>query len=152
MSPLPLDAESVLLILENFDSIRAQLTKHFTSAGYDLFSSATLPDALALACENVPDVVIIDHSLRGGDAIAAIERLRTCLPQSYIVLIAPPDPEIHARAFRAGVSKVIPKTDRISELEDIAAPRCVYPRKRITPDSPGTRTPATFLGLSGSAA
>jgi DNA-binding response OmpR family regulator len=149
MAPLPLDSESVLLILENFDSIRAQLTKHFTSAGYDLFSSATLSDALELACENVPDVVIIDYTLRGGGALAAIERLRHCLPHSYIVLIAPEDADIHAKAFRAGASKVIPKTNRITELEDIAAPRCVYPRKRMTTERYMQEPSHASLGLLG---
>jgi DNA-binding response OmpR family regulator len=151
MTPLPLDAESVLLIIENFDSIRAQLAHHFTSAGYDLFSSATLNDAVSLACENVPDVVIIDYALKGGGALVAIERLRHCLPNSYIVLIAPQDTEIHSKAFRAGASKVIPKSEHIAELEDIAAPRCVYPRKRVMSDVPKPNL-GSILGWSGSAA
>ena len=151
MTPLPLDAESVLLIIENFDSIRAQLAHHFTSAGYDLFSSATLKDAVSLACENVPDVVIIDHALKGGGVLEAIARLRHCLPNSYIVLIAPQDMELHAKAYRAGASKVIAKSENIAELEDIAAPRCVFPRKRMMNESPKPDF-GSMLGWSGAAA
>jgi ActR/RegA family two-component response regulator len=83
MSPLPKAAESVLLIIENFDKIRADLAHHFVSAGYRLFSAATLRDALTLSNDNIPDVVILDFELRGGQALSAIEQLRTCLPQLH---------------------------------------------------------------------
>lgn len=142
MSPLPMDAESVLLIIENFDGLRAQLTKHFTDAGYDLYSSATLKDAMAIACQNVPDVVLLDYELRGADALKALAQMRECLPQSYIVLVAPEDLEIRARAFRAGASKVIPKSNKITELEEIAAPRCVWPRKKLAHSLPVPSMPA----------
>src|SRR5665811_1534349 len=51
----------IMLILEDFDEIRAFLSRHFTQQGYDVFSSATLRDAIAIAWEEAPHIIIVDY-------------------------------------------------------------------------------------------
>ncbi len=108
----------VVLILEDFDSIRAYLKNHFKMQGYDVCSAATILDALEMAEEEYPQVVIIDYDLSGEDAYEAIRRLRTILPLSYIVLMGGPDTaKIEESAKRSGASRVLAKAYELGELD-----------------------------------
>ncbi len=114
------EARFVLLILEDFDEIRAFLSRHFARDGYDVFSSATLRDALAIAWEESPQVILIDYDLCGETAIHAIERLHEARPDSFVVLIGGPGtPEVEEIALAAGASKVLSKAYAISEMDQI---------------------------------
>jgi ActR/RegA family two-component response regulator len=114
--------KTVLLILEDFDEIRAFLVRHFDQKGYEVYSSATLRDALVIAWEEAPRVILIDYDLRGETAVHAIGRLRDALPQSYIVLIGGPQTqEVAERAILAGASKVLSKAYAISEMDFIVS-------------------------------
>jgi ActR/RegA family two-component response regulator len=112
--------KTVLLILENFDEIRAFLVRHFDQKEYEVYSSATLRDALVLAWEESPKVMLIDYDLRGETALHAIQRLHFALPNSYIVLIGGPQTqEVTEQAILAGASKVLSKAYSISEMDYI---------------------------------
>ncbi len=110
----------VLLILEDFDEIRAYLSRHFIQYQYDVFSSATLRDALAIAWEETPTAILIDYITSGETAFRAIERLHEAVPQSYIVLVGGPDSEeIKQHALRVGASQVLPNSYTISDMDQI---------------------------------
>jgi ActR/RegA family two-component response regulator len=114
--------KTILLILEDFDDIRAFLVRHFDQRGYDVYSSATLRDALVIAWEEMPRVILIDYDLRGETAVHAIQRLHEALPESYIVLIGGPQTqEVTERAILAGANKVISKSYAISEMDYIVS-------------------------------
>jgi len=107
-----------LLILEDFDSIRAFLSRHFIKRGFDVYSSATLRDAVALAAESVPAVVIIDFDLSDTDAFFALEQLRLVSPQSCLILMGCPDsPSATERALRAGANKLLQKSYDLERLD-----------------------------------
>jgi len=117
--PLSRDGAPVVLILEDFDSIRAYLKNHFKMQGYDVCSAATIRDALEMAEEEYPQVIIIDYDLSGEDAYEAIRRLRAILPLSYIVLMGGPDTAtIEDNAKRSGASRVLAKAYELGELDD----------------------------------
>ena len=112
--------KTVLLILEDFDEIRAFLVRHFDQRRYEVYSSATLRDALVLAWEESPHVVLVDYELTGETAIHAIQRLHLALPHGNIVLIGGPQtPEGIEQAILAGASKVLSKSYAISEMDTI---------------------------------
>ena len=116
----PAKPKPILLILEDFDEIRAFLVRHFDQKGYDVFSASTLRDALVIAWEETPQVILIDYELSNETALHALERLHVALPQSYIVLIGGPQTrEVTERAILAGASKVLSKTYAISEMDYI---------------------------------
>jgi ActR/RegA family two-component response regulator len=110
----------ILLILEDFDEIRAFLAGHFTKQGYDVFSSATLRDALTLAREEPPSLIFIDYDLSDENAYHAIAQLRAMLPTSIIILMGGPGTiGIEERAKHAGASKVIDKTSDFTTMDEI---------------------------------
>ncbi len=114
--------KTILLILEDFDEIRAFLVRHFDKRGYEVYSSATLRDALVIAWEEMPRVILIDYDLRGETAMHAIQRLHEALPESYIVLIGGPQTqELTDRAILAGANKVLSKSYAISEMDYIVS-------------------------------
>lgn len=118
--------KAILLILEDFDDIRAFLVRHLDRRGYEVYSSATLRDALVIAWEETPRVILIDYDLKGETAVHAIQRLHEALPESYIVLIGGPQTqEVTERAILAGANKVLSKSYAISEMDYIisSAPR-----------------------------
>jgi DNA-binding response OmpR family regulator len=110
----------VLLILEDFDEIRAYLSRHFIQHHYDVFSSATLRDALAIAWEETPTAILIDYMICGETAFRAIERLHEAAPKSYIVLVGGTGTEeIKQHALTVGASQVLPKAYTISDMDNI---------------------------------
>ena len=109
-----------LLIIEDFDSIRALLSHHFKQRGFAVCSSATVRDALTLAREEHPKIIILDYDLSCENALNAIERLRAVLSDSYIVLMGGPGtPDVDERATHAGASAMLAKAYRLSELDEI---------------------------------
>jgi ActR/RegA family two-component response regulator len=110
----------VILILEDFDEIRAFLARHYVQQGYELFSAATLRDGMAIAWEDSPQLILVDYDLGGETAIHAIERLHEAQPHSYIVLLGGPQTiEVGDEAILAGASKVLSKAYNISEMDAI---------------------------------
>jgi len=110
----------VLLILEDFDEIRAFLSRHFMAHDFDVFSASTVRDALAIAWEESPQVVIVDYDLTSENALRAIERIRIAAPESYIVLIGGANTEsLFAGASEIGASKVISKVYALNEMDEI---------------------------------
>ncbi len=115
-------SKGTLLILEDFDAIRAYLSEHFRSHGYQVYSASALGDALAVAREEDPEVVAIDYDLGTENAYQAIEHLRSALPGSYIVLMGGPGThEIEERAKQAGASRVLGKAYHLAELDTIVS-------------------------------
>jgi DNA-binding response OmpR family regulator len=121
-------ARSALLIIEDFDEIRALLARRFTKHGFDVFSSATVRDALTIAREEAPQVIVIDYDLspipfEGGTgemACHAIRRLRETLPKSHILLMGGPDTvEFKEQTQLEGASKVLTKEFKESEIDKI---------------------------------
>ena len=118
MIPTSTEPRIVLLILEDFDEIRAFLANHFSKRGFDVFSSATLRDALAIAWEEDPRVIIIDYDLSGEIALHSIKRLHDARPESCILLVGGPQTlEVEEQAILAGATKVLSKSYEISEMD-----------------------------------
>ena len=123
----PNKSNSTVLILEDFDAIRALLSDHFKHRGYEVFSSATLAGALAMTNELArtngapPDILFIDYDLTDEDPFIAIHELRTSLPHSTIVMMGGPSaPQDQDRALRAGASWIMEKAYDLASIDQIA--------------------------------
>jgi DNA-binding NtrC family response regulator len=109
-----------VLIVEDFDGIRALLASHLQRNGYMVSSSATARDALVLAEEDHPQIIIVDYDLSGENALTVALRLHSMLPNSYIVLMGGPGtPNVEEQAHKVGVSAILSKAYRLSELDRI---------------------------------
>lgn len=80
-----------------------------------------------VAAEQLPDVVIVDLDLPGGDGVDALEAVRRTSPDSAcLVLTALSDDVELGRAIEAGAAAIVHKSAEMSEL--LAAIRAVAPR------------------------
>jgi len=77
----------VLLILEDYDAIRAFYSSHFEKRGFEVFSAARLADAIELAELEEPAIIIVDYDLAGESADKVVSRLRRHSPKSKIVVL-----------------------------------------------------------------
>jgi DNA-binding response OmpR family regulator len=75
-----------MLIVEDYDAIRAVLAKHYEHTGFTVYSASTLHGALVIARTVYPLIVLMDYELTGRNALHGIRQLREILPHSILVL------------------------------------------------------------------
>jgi len=87
--------------------------------------AGSIEEALRLASEASPDIVLMDVRLPDGDGIDAIARVRAAAPEALVlILTGHTDVDVLARAASAGASGFLPKESSISAIiETIRAAR-----------------------------
>jgi DNA-binding NarL/FixJ family response regulator len=77
-------------------------------------------EAVAMAAELRPDVVVMDIEMPRQDGLSATRRLREILPELVIVVVtAHRDPQWVLRATQAGASAFVPKNGSLPEMLDV---------------------------------
>ncbi len=108
-----------ILIIEDDADTRRGLELRLRHSGYDVVSAADAVTAITVARRTVPDLVILDLGLPGGDGFTVIEQLRalnSTAPIPIIVLSAR-DPGVHReRALKAGAAAFLQKPVDNAEL------------------------------------
>lgn len=79
-------------------------------------SAATCAQALELARETQPDVVVLDVDLDGEDGLQMIAALRRVARCEVVVLTSLVDPCVAAHALRSGASACVHKTAPAGDL------------------------------------
>lgn len=113
-----------VLVVDDTDHVRKMLVNILDIQGFEVVGEAPGADeALALAEETDPDVVVMDYKMPGTDGIAATERLREQDPdRAVIVYSAYLTDELRRRAEEAGALACVPKTSGVEALaREIAA-------------------------------
>jgi DNA-binding response OmpR family regulator len=120
-SPIGKDGQvKKLLIVEDFDTLRALVARRFANHGFEVDSADSLAGALSLVTEHSPQIVLVDCFLRNSDAIRTIEQIRLASPKSFVVLVGcPDDTNIAERALEAGAKKVVSKSDDPRMIDDL---------------------------------
>jgi two-component system, NarL family, response regulator DesR len=89
--------------------------------------AATTTDAVRLARQHRPDIVVLDLEMPPADGLAAAEQIRADLSTRIVMVTRHARPGVLRRALAAGVSGFVPKTTpaaRLAEIiRDIAAGR-----------------------------
>lgn len=112
--------KGTLLILEDYDAIRAFYSSHFEQRGYEVFSAVRLPDAVDLAEIEAPTVIIIDFDLSSETAENAVMRLHRHSPKSEIIVLGGLDkPDINKRLKAAGAIKHLSKAYDLTTVDQI---------------------------------
>jgi len=104
-------APKLLLVDDSLEATRS-LPEWLKRQGYETLVATRGPQALALAEQSRPDVVLLDAMLPGMDGIETCRRLRANPATSHIpvILISARSPEeARAEAMRAGASDVVVK-------------------------------------------
>jgi DNA-binding NtrC family response regulator len=128
-----------LLVVDDDDGVREVYTAHFSRAGFEVYSAATLQEAAERLAGTTFDAVISDIALTAqlgteGLAIAAyLRHLRRNPP--VVVLTAYGSPERAEAAARLGVDAFLHKPVSLVWLESLLRSR-IDDRRRGLPSEP----------------
>jgi DNA-binding NarL/FixJ family response regulator len=79
--------------------------------------ASTVKQALQMASESIPDVIVIDFQLDDANGLDAARQIRTSKREGAVVLLtANPDERTLRRALAAGCSGLVAKSGRLDEL------------------------------------
>ena len=76
-----------LLLVEDDPALSELLEYRFTNEGYDVRTTADGDEALLLASEDVPDLVILDWMIEGTSGIEVCRRLRRAKATAHVPII-----------------------------------------------------------------
>ena len=87
--------------------------------GFDVVGQASSGrEAIDVAEEMSPEVIIMDYKMPGMDGLAAARTIRERTPsQSIIIYTAYLDPDLEAEARRIGVALTVGKVEGLNQLE-----------------------------------
>ena len=116
-----------LLVADDHEVIRTGLATLLAGTDIKIVAeAATGKEAVEKAQECNPDVVLLDIRMPDGDGLSTLEKLRTAVPDSYVVMLSTYDnPTYIARAVALGASDYVLKgssrDDLISTIMTAAA-------------------------------
>ena len=105
-----------ILLIEDDPALRRALRTSLRSRDFDVLESATGEDAIVVAADRRPDVVILDLGLPDLDGIDVLRRLRAFSEVPVIVLTARDDQSEKVRSLDAGADDYITKPFDTEEL------------------------------------
>jgi len=102
-----------ILIVDDSALLRSALCGLFTSAGnYEIIEAEDGKNAISLAEQQRPDVIVMDFAMPAMDGLAATRELRKRMPGVPVLMYTMHyTPQLVADAKNAGVKKLISKSD-----------------------------------------
>ena len=116
----PISAPRVLVV-DDHRTFAELLSGALQAAGMDVVGAAhSAAQAVAMAQDVQPDVVVMDIQMPRQDGLSATRRLREVAPQAVVAVVSDHrDPEWVVRATQAGASAFIPKEGSLAEMIDV---------------------------------
>ncbi|MFA7388328.1 MAG: response regulator [Thiohalobacteraceae bacterium] len=102
MSGLPTRSKATLLVADDDRLVLATLAEGLRRAGHTVLEAATGDEAIRLACEERPDLAILDVRMPGVGGLDVAEWLRTQSDIPFLFLSAYGDADVVRDAVRAG--------------------------------------------------
>jgi two-component system invasion response regulator UvrY len=112
-------AKPTILIVEDHNALRDSLRRWLSSIFPDcnFLEAKTGEDAVALAPDRLPDIVIMDIGLPGINGIEATRHIKGSVPKTHVVMLTIHDvADYKTDASAAGADAYIPKHAMHSEL------------------------------------
>jgi len=135
-----------VLVVDDEPQIRKALRVNLEARGYEVDLAASGEEALVLAADRHPDVVLLDLGLPGIDGIEVIEGLRGWSEVPVIVLSVRGEEADKVAALDAGADDYVSKPFGMGEL--LARMRAALRRHRPEPEDPLVRTPHFVVDLA----
>ena len=116
-----------VLLADDHTLLREGLRRSLEDAGLDVVGEAADgAEAIALAEQHQPDVVLMDVSMPGTDGVEATRAIRSRYPEvDVVILTMHADPSVVQAAVRAGAAGYLVKDcttdDIVSVLTDVAS-------------------------------
>ena len=110
-----------VLVVDDHRTFADLLAGALQAAGMDVLGTAnTAGQAVTMAQDLQPDIVVMDIQMPREDGLSATRRLREVAPHAVVAVVsAHRDPEWVVRASQAGASAFIPKDGSLSEMIDV---------------------------------
>ena len=107
---------TLILVVDDEPQLRKALAINLRARDYDVITASTGEEALQLAADHLPDLVVLDLGLPGIDGIEVIEGLR-CWTQLPIVVLSVREGEADkVAALDAGADDYVTKPFSMGEL------------------------------------
>lgn len=109
-----------ILIVDDEDEIRDLLGEFLTGHGYRVTGVATALEALRVAPNDRPDLIISDLQLEESDGLTMIDQLKATLPNTPVILLTGVlfDPKVFHETLGHKVSCYLMKTTPLSRIRD----------------------------------
>jgi ActR/RegA family two-component response regulator len=111
-----------VLVVDDTESIREALQEHLQALGYDVQSASGLQQALSMAAEQRPQLVLTDLMLGDGSGLDLIKSLKEAAPgpgPACLLLTGYGTLETAIEAIRCGADEYLLKPVELSELEAV---------------------------------
>jgi DNA-binding NarL/FixJ family response regulator len=108
-----------VLVVDDTDHVRNMLVSMLELDGFEVVGEAASGEqAVRLADEKDPMVVVMDYKMPGMDGLTAASKIREARPNQAIILYtAYLDAELEEKARQAGVAVTIGKVEGLNQLE-----------------------------------
>ncbi|HLA09392.1 MAG TPA: response regulator [Pyrinomonadaceae bacterium] len=111
-----------VLLVEDTEDNRFMMRRLLEMSGYKVIEAVNGEEAVKLAGQEKPDVILMDLSLPLVDGLGATRRIRRLpeLQQTPIIAVSAHDTaDFHSEALAAGCDAYVTKPIDFSELEDV---------------------------------
>lgn len=135
-----------VLVVDDEPQIRKALAVNLTARGYDVDLAATGEEALVLAADRHPDVVLLDLGLPGIDGLEVIGGLRGWTTVPIVVLSVRGEEHDKIAALDAGADDYVSKPFGMGEL--LARLRAVLRRHQPADETAVVETDAFRIDLA----
>jgi DNA-binding NarL/FixJ family response regulator len=110
-----------VLVVDDHRTFAELLSGALAMAGMESVGTAhSAAQALAMAADLQPDIVVMDIQMPGQDGLSATRRIRELAPGAVVAVVtAHRDPDWVVRAAQAGASAFIPKDGSLQEMIDV---------------------------------
>ncbi|MGY1692294.1 response regulator transcription factor [Geodermatophilus sp. SYSU D01105] len=110
-----------VLVVDDHRTFAELLSGALEAAGMEVLGTAhSAAQAVAMAGDLQPDIVVMDIEMPRQDGLSATRRLREVAPDAVVAVVtAHRDPEWVVRATQAGASAFIPKDGSLAEMIDV---------------------------------
>ncbi len=110
-------AKSVILLVDDQDSIRFFLEKTLVQEGYEAHSAKAGLEAVELTQKYIPDLILLDLKLPDIDGLEVLSRVKSIFPEICVVMItAFGDIETAVHAMKQGAYDFITKPINLDQL------------------------------------
>src|SRR4051812_21052000 len=121
IEPATASVTRTVLVVDDHRAFAELLAGALDSAGMTVLGLAhSGPQAVAMAQELQPDIVVMDIRMGQQDGLFATRRIRQVAPETIVAVVtAHRDPEWLVRSAQAGAAAFIPKDGSLTEMLDV---------------------------------
>ncbi|HWU21536.1 MAG TPA: response regulator [Nocardioides sp.] len=121
--PPPAPPAARILLADDYEGIRTLMRYQLEKAGYEVVGEASDgASAVALAIEQLPDVVVIDLAMPVMDGLEAIPMMRNTAPGLRIIVLSGFSTDTVAdQALAAGASRFVEKSRQLDLVAEVRA-------------------------------